>query len=510
MYSSTFLHSLPSLKSKKQICAVGMCLCIAAILLRLAVGLYSYSGEAQSPMFGDYEAQRHWMEITFHLPPSQWYINSSDNDLLYWGLDYPPLTAYHSWILGAISHWLNPEWVALGESRGHESYEHKLFMRHTVLFGDVLIFFPAILTFVCIVYRVLSPGDKLCTCFLLLISPGLILIDHGHFQYNSISLGLTLWGVIAAITRRNLICCVAFSLALNYKQMELYHAVPFFCFLLGRALQHNKWLWKVLQYGIYVITTFIICWLPFIYSPPIILQVLHRLFPFARGIYEDKVANFWCSLSVLIKLKNIFSVPVLAQISLLTTFISLLPSAINLLRDPSPYRFLLSLVNCSFGFFLFSFQVHEKSILLVLIPVSLLSVIHPFICTWFALIATFSMYPLMVKDGLVIPTWILCGFFYYCSQLILPYLHYRTHNLPKNTRNLFYISISSLLSVCLLSHIITPPSRWPDLFPVLISSLSCLHFLLFFLFFTYKQLTSQSLIYQNVSKMVVLESDHKD
>ena len=150
-------------------------------------------------------------------------------------------------------------------------------------------------------------------------------------------------------------------------------------------------------------------WLPFIYSPPIILQVLHRLFPFARGIYEvcmyicthvwkyicthvcmyvcmyvrtyvrtyvcmhayiiilsqDKVANFWCSLSVLIKLKNIFSVPVLAQIrfvrclsvclfvhltqflhplSLLITFISLLPSAINLLRYPSPYRFLLSLV----------------------------------------------------------------------------------------------------------------------------------------------------------------------
>ena len=29
---------------------------------------------------------------------------------------------------------------------------------------------------------------------------------------------------------------------------------------------------------------------------------------------QDKVANFWCSLSVLIKLKNIFSVPVLAQI----------------------------------------------------------------------------------------------------------------------------------------------------------------------------------------------------
>ena len=28
------------------------------------------------------------------------YVNTTDNDLMYWGLDYPPLTAYHSWICG--------------------------------------------------------------------------------------------------------------------------------------------------------------------------------------------------------------------------------------------------------------------------------------------------------------------------------------------------------------------------------------------------------------------------
>ena len=49
-------------------------------------------------MYGDFEAQRHWMEITIHLPISQWYFY----DLEYWGLDYPPLTAYHSWILGKM------------------------------------------------------------------------------------------------------------------------------------------------------------------------------------------------------------------------------------------------------------------------------------------------------------------------------------------------------------------------------------------------------------------------
>lgn len=73
------------------------------------------------------------------------------------------------------------------------------------------------------------------------MSPSLVLIDHGHFQYNSISLAFAVWAIIAAVTRYYSICCVAFALALNFKQMELYHSVPFFCFLLGRAFQQEKW-----------------------------------------------------------------------------------------------------------------------------------------------------------------------------------------------------------------------------------------------------------------------------
>jgi len=55
-----------------------------------------FQGFQAPPMHGDFEAQRHWLEITTHLPASQWYFY----DLEWWGLDYPPLTAYHSWLLG--------------------------------------------------------------------------------------------------------------------------------------------------------------------------------------------------------------------------------------------------------------------------------------------------------------------------------------------------------------------------------------------------------------------------
>lgn len=46
--------------------------CLFAVLVRLATGTWGYSGEGRPPKYGDYEAQRHWMEITVHLPPRQW------------------------------------------------------------------------------------------------------------------------------------------------------------------------------------------------------------------------------------------------------------------------------------------------------------------------------------------------------------------------------------------------------------------------------------------------------
>jgi alpha-1,3-glucosyltransferase len=66
------------------------------LLLPYIPGAELHTGQGISPMFGDYEAQRHWMELTIHLPLREWYTH----DLPYWGLDYPPLTAYVSWICG--------------------------------------------------------------------------------------------------------------------------------------------------------------------------------------------------------------------------------------------------------------------------------------------------------------------------------------------------------------------------------------------------------------------------
>jgi alpha-1,3-glucosyltransferase len=91
-----------------------------ALEVRLKFIVNFIAGAGVAPKYGDYEAQRHWMEITVHTPVKQWYTNTTDNDLRYWGLDYPPLTAYQSWLHGRIIHFLDPAAVALNSSRGYE------------------------------------------------------------------------------------------------------------------------------------------------------------------------------------------------------------------------------------------------------------------------------------------------------------------------------------------------------------------------------------------------------
>ena len=75
----------------------------------------------------------------------EWYVHTTRNDLNYWGLDYPPLTAYHSYAIGRLFAWLLPESVALHTSHGFESPLHKFLMRASVSISDILL--PALLVF---------------------------------------------------------------------------------------------------------------------------------------------------------------------------------------------------------------------------------------------------------------------------------------------------------------------------------------------------------------------------
>ncbi|XP_062437496.1 dolichyl pyrophosphate Man9GlcNAc2 alpha-1,3-glucosyltransferase isoform X1 [Rhea pennata] len=478
---------------------------LLGLIVRWTVSLGSYSGAGEPPMYGDYEAQRHWQEVTYNLPVRQWYFNTSDNNLLYWGLDYPPLTAYHSFICAYVAKLINPDWIALHTSRGYESQPHKLFMRTTVFVADLLVYIPAVILYCCWLKET-STKKKVSSALCILLYPGLILIDHGHFQYNSVSLGFAVWGVLYLSYDWDLLGSMAFCLALNYKQMELYHSLPFFCYLLGKCFKkglRGKGLILLIKIAGTVVVSFAVCWLPFCTDVEQIMQVLRRLFPIDRGLFEDKVANIWCSLSILIKIKSVVAPQTQLQLSCAVTFLSLLPTCVKLILEPSLRAFKFALVSCALSFFLFSFQVHEKSILLVSVPVCLIINEIPFMATWFLLVSTFSMLPLLLKDGLLLAYAVTTlAFLSACvtSFSILEKtsaedLQLKSFSLslkgyvswfksfPKIVKRLFLLSVTVMGILTISSATMNPPQRLPDLFPTAVSVISCLHFLFFLMYF---------------------------
>ncbi|XP_063057876.1 dolichyl pyrophosphate Man9GlcNAc2 alpha-1,3-glucosyltransferase [Engraulis encrasicolus] len=491
---------------------VSLCV-LLALTTRWTVSFHSYSGAGKPPMFGDYEAQRHWQEVTYNLPVHEWYFNTTENDLNYWGLDYPPLTAYHSLLCAHVAKVINPEWVELFTSRGHESLAHKLFMRATVLVADILVYIPAVVVY-CLYLVEGSCKKKVTTIFCILLYPGLTLIDYGHFQYNGVSLGLALWGVIGLGLGWDMLGSFAFTLALNYKQMELYHSLPFFCYLLGKSVKQGltgRGLLLLVKVGATVLVTFALCWLPFLSDSRQVLQVLHRLFPVARGLFEDKVANTWCSLNILIKIKTLLPAGTQLSLSFVLTLLAALPSSIKLFTRPTLWQFKLALVNSSLAFFLFSYQVHEKSILLPALPVCLLLSDIPLMALWFLQLTTFSMLPLLLKDGLLLPYMVTSGAFLYLGVFLLSALQRSTDeqlrlqpyhtlistllpclprlNLGLITKWKFVASVVIMAGLSMASVVLEPPARLPDLFPVLVSLVSWAQLLAFTFYFNLLQLS---------------------
>jgi alpha-1,3-glucosyltransferase len=473
----------------------------ASTLVKWCIGFGTYSGYNTPPMFGDYEAQRHWMELTVHLPVREWYTY----DLQYWGLDYPPLTAYISWLCGIIGSLIEPSWFTLQASRGIETGGSKLFMRATVLVLDLLIYIPALYTFICTWQGTRSSRKRHTALLALLFHPALLLIDFGHFQYNSVMLGLTLLAINAFAAGHDLLGAILFVSSLGFKQMALYYAPAIGSYLIGKCiylgLVHGTRLF--LRLALTTTLAFVIMFAPFLppFSPlSTIAAPITRIFPFGRGLFEDKVANFWCFTNVLVKWKQIFASRegILIKASTGLTALGFLPAVAALIfggyktrlqkaaqndsvnaspsivlaapSSPTPILPLLpyALLTCSMSFFLFSFQVHEKTILIPLLPLTLLlSGAAPTddVFLWGALgnnVGVFSMWPLLKKDGLGLQ---------YLAMLLL-WNRLIGHNPIKLHYGYFVGLVSSVVHIAiillhLLELTITPPARYPDLFPVL-------------------------------------------
>jgi alpha-1,3-glucosyltransferase len=475
-------------------------------LLRILIGYQPHSGQdnyhgSKVAWGGDFEAQRHWMELTVHKPIGDWYWYDTE----YWGLDYPPLTAYISWICGVGSYYLvGPHSVALDESRGIEDPTHKAYMRFTVVVLDLLVYGSAVW------YSTYKHDKKsLWSVMIALSQPAILLIDHGHFQYNTVALGLSILS-FSNMTDYPFGSCVwggfYFTLALNFKQMTLYYAPVVFFYLLGRCLSKPKWfLGRIIWLGFVVLFTFYVLWEPFVkYSPshephmPYIDRLEHvvrRIFPFQRGLFEGKVSNLWCALNTSpIKIRDRIPTNDQPLLALVVTVLLMLPSCIKVflvgLQEPNSrlsivrhWTILLwATTSCALSFFLASFQVHEKSILLALAPCTLLLWQDPGFVEWFSFVSVWTLWPLLQIDRLQVA--------YVCMVVIFACLvHFRRMGMGSLTLPCVFsqnislrlippLSYTGMIGLHLAQIFIPAPPALPDLYEVLWSIAGCGMFLI--------------------------------
>ncbi|PKI84851.1 Alg8p [Malassezia vespertilionis] len=359
-----------------------------------AVALGTLAKVLVSPAYHstDMEVHRNWLAVTHTLPLREWYTDTTSP----WTLDYPPFFAYLSWLLAQPAAWIDPNIVRLN-MLDYASPQCKAYLRATVLLTELGLAYALHLHAQCTP----SAPSEHALLLSVLLHPGLFMVDHIHFQYNGLLFGVLVFALWAARTQRPCLCALAFASLLNTKHIYLYVAPAFTVYLFRAYLWPAKGalrgiVRRTLMLGAATIAPFAASILPFAVDAEISALYL-RLFPFHRGLLHAYWApNVWALYAALdrVLLRGATGTAVAAaQVTSSRGIVgdtvfgvlpSVQPSACFLLAalpmlvytaklwTRPTYRALLLCVSlCALTAFAVGWHVHEKAILLVLVPLSL-------------------------------------------------------------------------------------------------------------------------------------------
>ena len=132
----------------------------------------------------DFDVHRNWMAITSTLPRSQWYVDATSE----WTLDYPPLFAWFERVLGVGARMVEPAMLTVS-AKPYASAAAVAYQRGTVMASDALLLYGA--------HRFVRAhaSDSFAPILLSFCNAGLLLVDHIHFQYNGMLIGVLLLSI---------------------------------------------------------------------------------------------------------------------------------------------------------------------------------------------------------------------------------------------------------------------------------------------------------------------------
>ncbi|XP_075402460.1 dolichyl pyrophosphate Glc1Man9GlcNAc2 alpha-1,3-glucosyltransferase isoform X3 [Tenrec ecaudatus] len=361
----------------------------------------------------DFEVHRNWLAITHSLPLSQWYYEATSE----WTLDYPPFFAWFEYVLSHVAKLFDREMLNV-RNLNYSSSRTVLFQRLSVICADGLFIYAVHECCKCIdgkkASKELTEKPKFILSVLLLWNFGLIVVDHIHFQYNGFLLGLMLLSIARLFQKRDLEGAILFAVLLHFKHIFLYVAPAYgiyllrsYCFTANKPDGSVRWnsfsLARAASLGLIVFIVSAVSLGPFLALNQL-PQVFSRLFPFKRGLCHAYWApNFWALYNAVDKLLSLiglhdkwFGAAVRAHSPSNRDALGHLH--LHTACHIGPKGFLRCLILCALSAFMFGWHVHEKAILLAILPMSLLSVGKAGDASIFLILSTtghYSLFPLL-------------------------------------------------------------------------------------------------------------------
>ncbi|XP_055298982.1 probable dolichyl pyrophosphate Glc1Man9GlcNAc2 alpha-1,3-glucosyltransferase [Sitodiplosis mosellana] len=373
----------------------------------------------------DFEVHRNWLAITHSLPISKWYVEDTSE----WTLDYPPIFAYFEFILSHFAKYFDANMLKV-DNLNYDSDKTVLFQRLSVVVTDVVY---AIGVKRCLTQLSPTASKQRILCVVLLSNFGLLIIDHIHFQYNGILFGILLLSIAYMCEEKFLKSAFCFAVLLNMKHIFVYVSPVYIVYLLKVYCWHSPSMkttvLNLIKLAIVTLGVTAASFGPFIHQMP---QVLSRLFPFKRGLCHAYWApNFWAIYNMADKVASVgtnkgsnssntgglvqeYSHQVLPVIQPHTTFIitllAMVPCIVKIAfgsynKAINKVDFVRGIVICGCTSFLFGWHVHEKAILMTVIPLSILMAVSDDEAKniWFlSIVSHFSLFPLLFKSNLVV------------------------------------------------------------------------------------------------------------
>ncbi len=214
-----------------------------------------------------------------------------------WTLDYPPFFAYFELLLSQPAPLFDARMLSISNLQ-HSSPHTVYYQRLTVLLTELVLVY-ALHEYVRTEAAGSSRRRAHVAALSVLLSPGLLIIDHVHFQYNGFLYALLVLSVALARTSDTLLPSgLLFAALLCFKHIYLYLAPAYFVYLLRVYCLTSTSILRVqfancVKLGVGLVAVFGAAFAPFVYWGQMD-QVLSRLFPFSRGLCHAYWApNVW-------------------------------------------------------------------------------------------------------------------------------------------------------------------------------------------------------------------------